>query len=617
MRAQCRLGADACTLWNACTARDSDILGFDEVLSEPNEKKKKRKKQKEPTADTAPGSIAPASTGEPGKAHGLRVDIPPRQSRDEDGPGLAQTATALDEPEAWRREVLPGSDLPSFGDAPLALAAPTEPSRYVNRAPSPEMGAARTVSNVQRQPHSAQPVMTPRIELSATTPRPFPAVAQTLGATAATPGQPTVAVALAPTAVIAMGAAEILSGSSNSLTHAAARMIASPASRKSASTNLAVASATVAQAMALPQPVRVSQSGAYLESSLVSPALAALGAVPVQLVPPRPAEDRSAAALLLRSPALLESADGAPAGDPGASARVPAPKQLPSSTTFTIFQSAGEGGAGSNSSSNRGAATSASMNPVEVRGGKTLQQLLDEDARSGRRPAVPLPIRTPLKRRRSVVALDSSPAKRPHTGASAASPALADRDALAADAVAESPSRPMAPRLVLAADGSIVVDRESLTMTPAALPGAAEDERFGRVVETSSQVIVSHARRVTGERWSAAEMALFYECLSQFGTDFTTISENFPGKTRKQVYAKFKKEEKANLRRVELALSKRKPIDIERINALRRSTMDEAGEPSASAADGAAVTTVAAVAATVAEEDSPASPARPSLAEAS
>jgi transcription factor TFIIIB component B'' len=61
-------------------------------------------------------------------------------------------------------------------------------------------------------------------------------------------------------------------------------------------------------------------------------------------------------------------------------------------------------------------------------------------------------------------------------------------------------------------------------------------------------------RILTHEKWTMDATDRFYDCLSQFGTDFMTISKMFPGRTRRHVKSKFVKEERADPDRIKDAL---------------------------------------------------------------
>ncbi|KAH9808913.1 hypothetical protein DFH28DRAFT_992858 [Melampsora americana] len=52
------------------------------------------------------------------------------------------------------------------------------------------------------------------------------------------------------------------------------------------------------------------------------------------------------------------------------------------------------------------------------------------------------------------------------------------------------------------------------------------------------------SKKIRGERWSAEETALFFDAVRMFGSDFEMITQLFPGRNRKQIRLKWRKEEK-------------------------------------------------------------------------
>jgi hypothetical protein len=58
------------------------------------------------------------------------------------------------------------------------------------------------------------------------------------------------------------------------------------------------------------------------------------------------------------------------------------------------------------------------------------------------------------------------------------------------------------------------------------------------------------------------ELFFFFasQALQRYGTDFTLINQLFPHRTRRELHAKFKKEEKMFPKRIEAALNFRKPL---------------------------------------------------------
>ncbi|KAL9978685.1 hypothetical protein ACROYT_G016233 [Oculina patagonica] len=65
------------------------------------------------------------------------------------------------------------------------------------------------------------------------------------------------------------------------------------------------------------------------------------------------------------------------------------------------------------------------------------------------------------------------------------------------------------------------------------------------------------------ERWTLEETQKFYKALSQVGTDFSLMGPLFPSRKRRELKAKFKREEKLHRGLVEKALRLRNPIDVE------------------------------------------------------
>ncbi len=115
------------------------------------------------------------------------------------------------------------------------------------------------------------------------------------------------------------------------------------------------------------------------------------------------------------------------------------------------------------------------------------------------------------------------------------------------------------PQLRLDENGRIVLDEQSLEVTvPKPVPTYEDHE----VVYETPHAVNSwtFAGRKPGERWSASDTAKFYTALRQYGAEFSLIANLFPNRTRKQVWSKFKKEERENKPRVDWALANRLPI---------------------------------------------------------
>ncbi|GMH27974.1 hypothetical protein Nepgr_029817 [Nepenthes gracilis] len=70
-------------------------------------------------------------------------------------------------------------------------------------------------------------------------------------------------------------------------------------------------------------------------------------------------------------------------------------------------------------------------------------------------------------------------------------------------------------------------------------------------------------------RWSNCDTELFYQAISQFGSDLSMIQQLFPGRTRHQIKLKYKKEERRHPLRLHDALSTR-PKDLSHMEQLMR-----------------------------------------------
>lgn len=93
-------------------------------------------------------------------------------------------------------------------------------------------------------------------------------------------------------------------------------------------------------------------------------------------------------------------------------------------------------------------------------------------------------------------------------------------------------------------NGQIVINEESLVVSHREL-NVDDTQTYRRVEETSSKLNYhTYMNRAPVERWSKSETERFYKAMQQFGTDFGMIQHLFPGRTRRQVKAKFKMEER-------------------------------------------------------------------------
>ncbi|KAI8375302.1 hypothetical protein EDC96DRAFT_562368 [Choanephora cucurbitarum] len=117
-------------------------------------------------------------------------------------------------------------------------------------------------------------------------------------------------------------------------------------------------------------------------------------------------------------------------------------------------------------------------------------------------------------------------------------------------------------------NGEIVLDTDTLTVERSAPESTVNDGMLEIVEENSmTRKVNSHTygRRQKSSRWDDLETEAFYDCLSQFGTDFEMIAMMMPGRTRSQIRLKYNREERLHPDKVtEYMIRKRKPMDIEK-----------------------------------------------------
>ncbi|GJP47343.1 hypothetical protein CLOM_g6548 [Closterium sp. NIES-68] len=107
-------------------------------------------------------------------------------------------------------------------------------------------------------------------------------------------------------------------------------------------------------------------------------------------------------------------------------------------------------------------------------------------------------------------------------------------------------------------DGRIVVNEASLTVD--AQGGRDEGmEGYRRVEESTARLNYgTHMKREKSDRWTADETTQWYLALQQFGTDFEMLQALFPKRSRRQMKAKFKREETLHPHLVTHALTHRR-----------------------------------------------------------
>ncbi|CAF2956102.1 unnamed protein product [Rotaria sp. Silwood2] len=119
----------------------------------------------------------------------------------------------------------------------------------------------------------------------------------------------------------------------------------------------------------------------------------------------------------------------------------------------------------------------------------------------------------------------------------------------------------LAPQLKIDANGSLVVDEESLYIR-----NIDDTPRNTIIVEGqfNDDNLTHQSYRKIGrrKRWNNRDTLRFYQALRMCGTDFTLISRVFPNRDRDDIKRKFKTEDRANRTLVDSALKQRLPFDL-------------------------------------------------------
>ncbi|XP_059060848.1 transcription factor TFIIIB component B'' homolog isoform X2 [Achroia grisella] len=105
------------------------------------------------------------------------------------------------------------------------------------------------------------------------------------------------------------------------------------------------------------------------------------------------------------------------------------------------------------------------------------------------------------------------------------------------------------PQIKLGPNGEIVLDEQSLVIKQ------TKDRVISSVVhEGAWSGGGRYSRAARAADWSESETVRFYRALAAIGTDFSLMAPLFPGRTRRELKTKFKKEERLNCAQVDKAL---------------------------------------------------------------
>ncbi|KAF9090076.1 Transcription factor TFIIIB component B [Mortierella sp. AD031] len=143
-----------------------------------------------------------------------------------------------------------------------------------------------------------------------------------------------------------------------------------------------------------------------------------------------------------------------------------------------------------------------------------------------------------------------------------------------------APVKTFAPQ-VRVVDGRIELDMDSLTVDHAVVDAADHLEPLEYVDESAATRFTnsaSYSKKSKSEKWTLEDTELFFEALSQWGTDFGIICKIFPKKSRIAIRNKFKREDRLNHSRVEQALNKKTPIDLDAYSQMTNISFPEVDE---------------------------------------
>lgn len=119
----------------------------------------------------------------------------------------------------------------------------------------------------------------------------------------------------------------------------------------------------------------------------------------------------------------------------------------------------------------------------------------------------------------------------------------------------------VAPQVTLDEEGNIVIDQDSLVVSAGKAINAEKERGNVTTVENlavGSQITsASYAKRESAVKWEPTETEKFYNALRAFGTDFSLMESMFPGRSRRQLKLKFKREERDHPDRIDFAMRNR------------------------------------------------------------
>ena len=116
---------------------------------------------------------------------------------------------------------------------------------------------------------------------------------------------------------------------------------------------------------------------------------------------------------------------------------------------------------------------------------------------------------------------------------------------------------------IIIVDGKPKIDQSSLLIEQSQIRKEDNLNNYKVINESgdSKSSSLIYPKKSISKKWTYEETEFFYQCLAEFGTDFSMIESKFNGnRNRSQIKNKFRKEEKENLDRIDQAIIYRKVL---------------------------------------------------------
>lgn len=113
------------------------------------------------------------------------------------------------------------------------------------------------------------------------------------------------------------------------------------------------------------------------------------------------------------------------------------------------------------------------------------------------------------------------------------------------------------PQVKVGPNGEIILDEQSLVIEQTGMKKGREQIANSKIIDGDDQnrAYGIYKRPKRAKEWSALETLRFYRSLNTLGTDFSMMVSLFPGRTRRDLKVKFKKEERLNQHLIDKALT--------------------------------------------------------------